>query len=338
MATIRKRSKGWQVQIKKKINGQIIRESKTFSTKAEAQVWVVMREAELMDSDRKGLIIGNKHTLYDALIKFKNEVTPTRKNAECVRREKLFIDKFINDVSFIGDLITNIKPRHFSEWRDWRLKSVKGSTVNRELGVISAVFAKAIKEWGWCSINPISSIERPKNPKHRERLATQEEIELLLKELDYIDGEPPKTNKQEVAYLFLISLETAARVGELLALTPDRVFLDKKFIRFLDTKNRDDRDVPLSTKAVKLFKAVLENGYNPVFKINPRTRYTVWRTAKNNTGIKGLTYHDSRHSATTKLAKQLHVLELAKTTGHKNLKQLLTYYNETAENIASKLD
>lgn len=70
MATIRKRGKKWQVQLKKIINGKEIRESNTFLSKGEAQSWSVMRETELMENDRKGLIIGNKYSFYDALIKY----------------------------------------------------------------------------------------------------------------------------------------------------------------------------------------------------------------------------------------------------------------------------
>lgn len=43
MATIRKRGKKWQVQLKKIINGKEIRESNTFLTKGEAQSRSVMR-------------------------------------------------------------------------------------------------------------------------------------------------------------------------------------------------------------------------------------------------------------------------------------------------------
>lgn len=167
MATIRKRGNKWQVQIKKIINGKEIRESNTFLTKGEAQSWSVMREAELMESDRKGFIVGNKQTFYDALIKYKEEVTPNKKGA---RWESYRINFFIETIPFVGELITNIKPTHFAQWRDTRLKQVMTSTVNKELSIMSSVFAKAIKEWGWCSINPISSIEKPKNPKHRDRL------------------------------------------------------------------------------------------------------------------------------------------------------------------------
>lgn len=36
-------------------------------------MWASTREAELLESDRKGIIVGNKHALYDALTKYLKE-------------------------------------------------------------------------------------------------------------------------------------------------------------------------------------------------------------------------------------------------------------------------
>lgn len=85
-----------------------------------------MREAELMDSDRKGLIVGNKHTLYEALIKYRDEVAIKKPS---VRWQTIKINHFVDILPFVGELITNIKPVRFAEFRDQRLQAVKTSTV-----------------------------------------------------------------------------------------------------------------------------------------------------------------------------------------------------------------
>lgn len=53
--------------------------------------------------------------------------------------------------------------------------------------------------------------------------------------------------------------------------------------------------------------------------------------------ITGLTFHDSRHTACTALSKKLHVLELARQLGMRDLKTLMVYYNESATERAAKL-
>ena len=55
-------------------------------------------------------------------------------------------------------------------------------------------------------------------------------------------------------------------------------------------------------------------------------------------GLPLVRFHDLRHEAITRLAKRLHVLELARAVGHRDLKMLQIYYNESAEDIARRLD
>ena len=56
------------------------------------------------------------------------------------------------------------------------------------------------------------------------------------------------------------------------------------------------------------------------------------------TQIADLRFHDTRHEALTRLAKKLHVLDLARMVGHKDPRSLMIYYNATATEIANRLD
>jgi integrase len=53
--------------------------------------------------------------------------------------------------------------------------------------------------------------------------------------------------------------------------------------------------------------------------------------------IKDMTFHDTRHEAITRLAKKMDAVALARTVGHRNLNQLLIYYNESAADLAKRL-
>ena len=48
-------------------------------------------------------------------------------------------------------------------------------------------------------------------------------------------------------------------------------------------------------------------------------------------------FHDTRHEAITRLCKKLDVLSLARMIGHADIRELNTYYNATAEDIANYL-
>jgi integrase len=99
------------------------------------------------------------------------------------------------------------------------------------------------------------------------------------------------------------------------------------------TKNGYDRDVPLSKRALELWELVKDGG----FELEPDSLSALFRKASGKAGVVDLHFHDSRHEAITRLAKKLHVLDLARMVGHRDIRMLQIYYNATAEQIADKL-
>ena len=63
-----------------------------------------------------------------------------------------------------------------------------------------------------------------------------------------------------------------------------------------------------------------------------------WQVATEQLKIEDLTFHDSRHEAITRLAQVLPIQDLAKVTGHKELKTLMKYYNPTAIELADRIN
>ncbi len=217
------------------------------------------------------------------------------------------------------------------------LERVLTSTVNRYLGFLFTVFNHSIREWQIITINPVSQIKRPKNPAHRDRLISDDEIHTICKALNHAEMRP--TNKaQELAIMFLLAIETACRLGELCGILWENVDLNKRTILLLDTKNGDNRAVPLSTRAVELMQLMTGLYTRYVFILQAHNASVMFHLRIAQTGIKNLRFHDTRHEAITRLSKKLDVLALARCVGHKDIKQLMTYYNETAEDLARRLD
>jgi integrase len=77
---------------------------------------------------------------------------------------------------------------------------------------------------------------------------------------------------------------------------------------------------------------------NPLFGLTTASLDALFRKARANSLIEGMTFHDTRHEAITRLAKKLNVLELARMVGHRDLRMLQIYYNETASQLAERLD
>ncbi len=229
--------------------------------------------------------------------------------------------------------MSEVNASHIAAWRDQRLREVQGGTVTREMNLLSHVFSVARKEWKWITRSPTTDVARPKSNPPRERRITQEEIEQICLSLnwryDAVDVKP-STKQQRIALAFLFAIETAMRAGEICSLR--RGDVTGSVARLHHTKNGFPRDVPLSPRAVQIW-AMVPDG----FEISTGSLDAMFRYARGKTEIEGLTFHDTRHEAITRLASKLNVLDLARMVGHRDIKQLQTYYNASAADIATRL-
>jgi len=334
MASFKKISRqtgsAWRVQVC--VHGE--RDSGIFSTKAEAQAWAAERETEL----RKGKTqLDDTHTVSDAFRRYEKEVSVHKrgKRWEIIRMNALS-EHLIRGRTFGSLRLIDVTPAVLGAWRDSRMTgpcAVSGSTVNRDLNLLSHVFTTARREWGWIVENPCSNVRRPKNAPPRERRISEDEIERITLALGF-DQVAVRTPGQAVAVAFLFAIETAMRAGEICNLRPRDISGPVAHLPL--TKNGRKRDVPLSARARELL-SLLPNGSPTLFGLSAGSLGTLFRKATQRAMIEGLTFHDTRHEAITRLASKLSVLELARMVGHTNLNELQTYYNESAENLAQKL-
>ena len=319
--------RGNRVRAEVMVAGQ--RRSKTFDTKRLAQAWV----AEMVTKDT-GVSLLNS-TLADLSARYKREVSEAKKGA---RWEMIRLEMYEREYpKLFARKLSSIQREDIEQLIDDRLKQVKPSTVNRDLNLIANLFTQA-RRWRMMTHNPMADIKRPKDPPPRDRRISQDEIDRLLVALDHVDGAQPRTQRQKVATAFLIALETAMRQGEICKVTWDDVHLDERYV-FLPhtiTKTGVQRNVPLSKEAVRLI-GTLPKEKEEMLGVSAGVVSTMFRRAVADSAIDNLTFHDSRHEATTRLAQKLPVLDLARVTGHRDIKQLMTYYNKDARELADLL-
>jgi integrase len=330
MASIKKTTGGWRAQLY--VKGR--RDSGVFATKAEATAWAVDREADLRRMVETG--IDTDKTLQDAFDRYHRDVSPTKRGEDRAKWEgnrlRAIAGHQIDGVALGKRMLSDVTSDILGKWRDERLKSVASSTVNRDFALLSNVFAIARREWKWIVSSPTTDVRRPTDPAPRDRRFSADEIERLCLALGY-DGKSVESKSEAVAVAMLFAIETAMRAGEICALTPDAV---KGGVAHLPrTKNGTKRDVPLSPRASELLKQLPKA--ETCFGITASSLDALFRKAKTRAGVADLTFHDTRHEAITRLAKKLNVLELARMVGHRDLKMLQIYYNETAEEIGKKL-
>lgn len=334
MATPKKIATGWRVQIE--IAG--VRDSKVLPTKRECENWAAIRTAELRNDAKTGL--SGNHTLLQALRKYATDVSPKNKGE---RWEVVRLTALERQLP-VSLPIQRITAQTLSEWRDDRLRSVNKSTglpikpasVLREMKLLGSVFEVARREWRWISENPLKEVRKPSSPEHRTRTIKFTETRKLLKTMTYHRGKPQSIT-QALAVCMLFALSTGMRNGEIMALTWVNVKDD--YVHIPDTKTDKARDVPLSKVGKRLLDRM--RGFDPelVFGLSSQTRDALFRKYRDRAGINGLTWHDLRHSAATRLGKagNLSVIELCKIFGWADPKQAMTYFNPTVQDLAAKL-
>lgn len=327
MATPKKQADGsWRIQIE--IAG--VRSSKSASTKRECENWAAIRTAELRNDAKTGL--SGNHTLLEALRKYAADVSPKNKGE---RWEVVRLTALERQLP-VSLPIQRITAQTLSEWRDGRLLKVKPASVLREMKLLGSVFEVARREWRWIAENPLKEVRKPSSPEHRTRTIKFTETRKLLKTMGYHDGKPQSIT-QSLAVCMLFALSTGMRNGEIIGLTWANVKDD--YVHLPDTKTDKSRDVPLSKVGKRLIERM--RGFDPalVFGLSSQTRDALFRKYRDRAGIKGLTWHDLRHSAATRLGKagSLSVLELCKVFGWSNPAQAMQYFNPTVQDLAAKL-
>ncbi|MDN7177314.1 site-specific integrase [Caballeronia sp. SEWSISQ10-4 2] len=217
-------------------------------------------------------------------------------------------------------------------------KPVSAGTVLRECGALSGFF-----DWVKTTlriplaVNPMTLVHWPVKPNHRTQRANESQLDLMLGALGYVRGTVPETSKEWVGWCTLFAVETALRQGNILAMRCGDVFA--KHVHVEMTKNGHPHDAPLSSRARALL-ALLPRGndHERTVPVNASNFGKIWRAARAECGLEKLRFHDLRREATSRAAKVYHnELELAKYTGHRDLKSLMTYYAPDVNDMADAL-
>jgi integrase len=331
MGTVVKRGKTYRAQVRR--NGTS--RSSTFDTKAAAYAWIEQTEREIDGGSSAGLVAPPGATFAQLLEHYRDHVSEHKRGK---RWEVARINLTLRDPIAAVPLARLAQPA-VVEWRDRRLRQVSPATVQREWNLLSHACSLAVKEWRWLAENPFTGVRRPPPTPPRDRLASAEELDRILFVLSYQPGQRPTTVMQRVGAAAVFAVETGLRAGEIAKLTWADVAPTVVVVRSGKTAAATRR-VPLSPIAQTVLSGLRPEDVDTmslVFDLDVSQIDALWRKAKKLALIKNLHFHDLRHMAVTALAKKLSILDLARMIGHKDLRMLQIYYNESAESMAEKL-
>ncbi|WP_082825380.1 site-specific integrase [Marinomonas sp. TW1] len=187
----------------------------------------------------------------------------------------------------------------------------------------------------------MSKVKRPAEPEARTRRLLPGEFEQLMIATQYDIDTPPESKSERIGAAIVFAIETAMRAGEICGITWEDVDLTKRTVYLPKTKNGNPRTVPLSKKAVKVLEQLktLEDCKRKAFNLKSDSLDVNFRKIRNKCLIDDLHFHDLRREALTRLAKKVDVLNLAKISGHTDLRILQkVYYAPDMGDIALMLD
>ena len=324
MASIARRGNlQWRARVR--IKGYPV-QTRTFETRTDAEAWAKITESEMV----RGVFVSRKEaentTLDEALDRYEREVSSKKKG---YGREKTRIRNWkANDLAKRS--LASIRGSDIAKYRDARIKSGYASnTVRLELAVLSHLFETAQKEWGMEGLsNPVKSIRMPSPPEGRDRRLKTGELEKLL-----------ENTSEEMGWIIRFALETGMRRSEIAGMTWEKVDLKKKVVTLSETKNGTKRIVPLSQASIRILSEIPRRINGKVWGLGADAISHDFAQACQKSGIKGLTFHDLRHEATSRFfEKGLNPMQVATITGHKTLQMLKRYTHLKAEDLAELLN
>ena len=194
--------------------------------------------------------------------------------------------------------------------------------------LIKRVIKTSISQWGYgIPNNPMDAIELPTSHKSRTRRVSDDEYELLIKYASL-----QKNNY--ICRIIKFAIETGMRRSEILKLKWEN--LDNGIASLLDTKNGEDRNIPLTKDAQRILEN-MDKVSDYVFPITANCLKSAWNRIKRKSNIKDLRFHDLRHEAVSRFFEMgLSIPEVALISGHKDVRQLFRYTHLKAEKLVKK--
>ncbi len=337
MATFRKRPgpggrSAWQAQIIRRGHEPQYR---TFDTKAKAEAWARQIESEI---DREVFVSraeATRTTIAEALSRYGREVSSKKRGA--VQEASVIA---ILAVGPLGRLtLGSLQSKDLAQYRDSLLADgYSPITIKRRLAILSHLYKIAIREWGMGGlVNPVPNVSIPKLNNARDRRLQGDEYARLMSAAATYGG--------EIGPLITWAIETAMRRGEIAAMRWDHLdgpsgpqCRQARVLLIPETKTGTPRRIPLSTTAVAILDALPRRIDGHVWSMRPDSISQAFERVCKAAGITGLTFHDLRHEAASRLSeKGFGAMEVAAITGHKTMQMLKRYTHLRAEDLAELL-
>ena len=295
--------------------------NKSFASISEAKKWARTMESKFDKGDTSDYSMASKITLGELFKRYIKEGKHLKKKQ--AKNEVYRCDALLKDELSSVNLL-RFSTKHLSDYRDRRLEEVQGPTFNKDFNFISVVIQTALQDWElYLPSNPCKIFKREPEGKPRERVLSKDEQKKLIEECAF-------SNDIYLKPAVKFSLETSIRQGELLKINYKHINWNKRTLTLFDTKNGEDRTIPLSPEAFLILSSLPRQFDGRLF---PRTRDQLNRSFYNRRkklSFKDFRWHDLRRTSISEMFQfrnfDLPMVQLM--SGHKNPGVLLKVYTK----------
>lgn len=324
-----------QYRARIKIRGE--EHSRTFESRSDAARWLEDIRARLSKRRFHGWKLAQQTTLAMALEKYQQRITPSKKD---IVGEQRLIQRLLEEDRELCELpLAEIESSHIADFIERRQETgVCGGSINRYLAVISHLFNVARVKWGFDGLsNPVGKGMRLKENPARERILVGDEEAILMRAAAQHD------QNQDIAVrmvpLIRFAIASCMRRGELGRLRWVDINLAERTARITQSKNGEQRTVPLS-KSARLILANLPQRPDGLVFGPAAAIERSWKMVMAMAQLKDFRFHDLRHEGITRLFKYTSLSEskVMKITGHKTLSQLKRYTHLRVQDVIDELD
>lgn len=204
--------------------------------------------------------------------------------------------------------------------------TISHSTINRELACLKTMLEKAV-EWGKLKENSAKKVKKFREEKKSERILTADEKEKLMAEAS-----------PELRPILTIALNTGMRKGEILNLRWSDVDLVKGYILISRTKSGEPRKVPMNHHVLGVLGGMKQRGEYVFEGERSGAPITDVKTsfcgACRRSKVKGLRFHDLRHTAATMMVEAgIDLVTVSRILGHSSIQMTMRYAHPTPKNM-----
>lgn len=252
-----------------------------------------------------------------------------------------------SNIKFIGERLGDVPLKELTYERllefvqEMRAQKYAPGTIKRKLNSLSKALTEATKVTGadgkrWLQYKPpLPEIVVENN---RDRVISLEEEAAIFAAIHSRAEKEPTRDWKRFAILYRFLLDTGCRLGEALALTPERLnVVDGVHYMTLprySTKNRKPRTLPLSAAIVDSIPFLKEAATSErLFPLKPQTVWYMWNNIRkdviaNGHDVSNVVLHTMRHTTLTRLARsgKVRIERLSDWAGHSNINVTLSKY------------